>query len=60
MRGITAGPDGNVWVCASDSNRIARISPAGMLTTWDIPSLNAEPYESHPARTAISILPSRG
>jgi virginiamycin B lyase len=44
MRGITKGPDGNVWASASDSNLIARITPAGALTTFAIPSANAQPY----------------
>src|SRR6202049_48090 len=44
MRGITKGPDGNVWASASDSNLIARITPAGVLTTFPIPSANAQPY----------------
>ncbi len=44
MRGITKGPDGNVWASASDSNLIARITPAGVLTTFAIPSANAQPY----------------
>jgi streptogramin lyase len=43
LRGITKGPDGNVWACAQDSNLIARITPAGTLTTFTIPSANAEP-----------------
>jgi virginiamycin B lyase len=44
MRGITNGPDGNVWACAADSSLIARITPAGTLTTFAIPSANAQPY----------------
>ncbi len=44
LRGITKGPDGNVWACAADSNLIARITPAGALTTFAIPSANAQPY----------------
>ena len=44
MRGMAKGPDGNVWACASDSNLIARITPAGVLTTFAIPSANAQPY----------------
>lgn len=44
MRGMAKGPDGNVWACAADSNLIARISPTGVLTTFAIPSANAQPY----------------
>ena len=44
MRGMAKGPDGNVWATAADSNLIARITPAGVLTTFAIPSANAQPY----------------
>jgi streptogramin lyase len=44
MRGMANGPDGNVWASASDSNLIARITPTGTLTTFAIPSANAQPY----------------
>jgi streptogramin lyase len=44
MRGITNGPDGNVWACAEDSNSIARVTPSGVLTTFAVPSNNAQPW----------------
>jgi sugar lactone lactonase YvrE len=44
MRGMAKGPDGNVWASAESSDLIARISPSGVLTTFAIPSANAEPY----------------
>jgi streptogramin lyase len=44
MRGMAKGPDGNVWATASDSSLIARITPAGTLTTFATPTANAQPY----------------
>jgi streptogramin lyase len=44
LRGMTKGPDGNVWACAEDSSLIARITPAGTLTTFATLSANAQPY----------------
>ncbi|MEO8432096.1 MAG: hypothetical protein ABI592_11355 [Acidobacteriota bacterium] len=40
--GITAGPDGNVWFTERSGNRVSRITPTGVLTRFDIPSV-AEP-----------------
>ena len=31
-RGITAGPDGNLWVAESDVDQIARVTPDGVVT----------------------------
>src|SRR5262245_59677764 len=43
-RGIVAGPDGNVWYAAIDSDRIGRITPAGAITTFlDPMALTAAP-----------------
>ena len=36
--GITAGPDGNLWFCANGSNRIVRLTPAGVFTEFPIPN----------------------
>ena len=33
-RGITAGPDGNVWFTEFDGNQIGRITPAGAITEF--------------------------
>ena len=32
--GITAGPDGNLWVAAAGSDRIARVTPTGAITEF--------------------------
>ncbi len=42
--GITAGPDGNLWFTefADSANKIGRITPAGVVTEFDIPSGLAE------------------
>src|SRR5207245_7665222 len=42
---IAAGPDGNLWFTArSDpTGHIGRITPAGVITTFDIPSKNVDP-----------------
>ncbi len=37
-RGITAGPDGNVWFTELDGNRIGRITTTGSFTEFKIPS----------------------
>ena len=37
--GIVAGPDGNLWVAASNSNKIDRITTAGVIT--EFPTLSA-------------------
>ena len=33
-RGITAGPDGNIWFAEDGGNRIGRITPAGVVTEF--------------------------
>ena len=37
-RGIAAGPDGNLWFAEVLSNKIGRITPAGVLTEYPLPS----------------------
>src|ERR1035438_7398253 len=36
--GITAGPDGNVWFTEYRAGKIGRITPAGVITEFSIPS----------------------
>jgi streptogramin lyase len=45
FKGITAGPDGNLWFTESDSNAIAigRISTAGIITEFPLPTLQSAP-----------------
>src|SRR5947209_20448477 len=37
--GITAGPDGNLWFTESGRDTIGRMSPAGIITEFSLPSL---------------------
>jgi virginiamycin B lyase len=41
---ITSGPDGNLWFCASTTNQIGRITPAGAITGFPIPTPAARPF----------------
>ena len=41
--GITGGPDGNVWFTELVGNRIGRITPAGEITEFPVPTANSEP-----------------
>jgi streptogramin lyase len=36
--GITVGPDGNLWVAAARSDRIARVTPGGAVTEFTLPA----------------------
>jgi streptogramin lyase len=40
---ITPGPDGNLWFTEFWSNRIGRMTPAGNLTEFPIPTANSAP-----------------
>jgi streptogramin lyase len=40
---ITSGPDGNLWFTEFWTNRIGRITPAGVLTEFPIPTLDSAP-----------------
>ena len=42
--GIAAGPDGNIWFTERFANFIGKITPAGMITEFPIPSVNSQPY----------------
>ena len=44
-RGITAGPDGNVWFTEENGNRIGRITPAGVVTEFPRRSRRSAPTE---------------
>jgi len=45
-RGITAGPDGNVWVAQAGGNgAIARVSPAGVATEFDVGLTPGDPWD---------------
>jgi hypothetical protein len=35
--GITAGPDGNVWFTEQSGNNIGQITPAGVITEFEVP-----------------------
>lgn len=39
-RGITLGPDGNVWFTEYNSDKIGRITPAGDITEFPLPTTN--------------------
>ena len=39
--GIAAGSDGNMWVTESETDKIARVTPAGIITEFAIPGASA-------------------
>jgi streptogramin lyase len=41
LRGICLGPDGNIWFTVA--NRVGRLTPAGAITTFELPTANARP-----------------
>jgi len=41
--GITSGPDGNLWFTERFGNNIGRITPAGVITEFPIPTGGSEP-----------------
>ena len=43
LRGITAGPDGNLWFTQAGSDKIGRISPAGVITEFTVPGVGSQP-----------------
>ena len=43
--GIAAGPDGNLWFAELDANSIGRMTPAGTVTEWEIPTARGEPAD---------------
>jgi virginiamycin B lyase len=42
--GITAGPDGNLWFTEYGGNKIGRITTAGVITEFPIPTDDSEPW----------------
>src|SRR4051812_33013113 len=42
-QGVTAGPDGNVWFTETNANRVGRMTPAGVVTTFAIPTPGSQP-----------------
>jgi hypothetical protein len=42
-RGITAGPDGNLWFTEEFGNKIGRITPDGVITEFPIPTPGSRP-----------------
>src|SRR5216684_1342561 len=42
-RGITAGPDGNLWFTERGGNSIGRITPSGSITEFPTPTANSGP-----------------
>jgi streptogramin lyase len=72
-QGITAGPDGNLWFTEFWANRIGRMTPAGVLTEFPIPSYETGPrgivtgpdgnlwfVESHFNHTAVARITTAG
>lgn len=41
--GITPGPDGNVWFTEGNHNKIGKVTPAGVVTEYDLPNSGANP-----------------
>src|SRR5215831_18955009 len=41
--GIVSGPDGNLWFTEINSNKIGRITTAGVVTEFDVPTANSHP-----------------
>jgi streptogramin lyase len=41
--GITAGPDGNLWFTERDGNRVGKITPAGVITGFALPTAGSGP-----------------
>jgi streptogramin lyase len=42
-RGITAGPDGNLWFTEFDGNKTGRVSTTGVFTEYPIPTASSYP-----------------
>jgi len=38
---IVSGPDGNLWFTEDSENKIGRITPAGVITEFTIPTLRS-------------------
>ena len=44
LRSIAAGPDGNIWFADGTNHAIGRLTPAGDITTFPLPSLDRVPF----------------
>jgi streptogramin lyase len=42
--GITAGPDGNLWFTEYSGNKIGKITTAGVVSEFALPTVNSRPY----------------
>ena len=42
---IVMGDDGNLWFTAFFANKIGRITPAGVVTLFPVPTANSEPFD---------------
>jgi hypothetical protein len=42
---IAAGPDGALWFTEFNANQIGRITPAGSITEYAVPTFDGEPLE---------------
>ena len=42
---IVLGDDGNLWFTACFANKIGRITPAGVVTLFPVPTSNSEPFD---------------
>src|SRR5438445_611851 len=52
-QGIATGPDGNVWFTEAGAGRIGRMTPAGALTEFNLPSV-PPPAGSGPGSPEVS------
>src|SRR5665213_4546154 len=41
--GITAGPDGNVWITEFFGNKVAKVTSSGAVTEYTVPTIGSEP-----------------
>src|SRR5215213_8985844 len=42
---ITPGPDGNLWFTLTEANRVARITPEGVVTNFTLSTAGSFPYD---------------
>ena len=53
VRGIVGGPDGNVWVTEFEGNSVAKVTPDGTFTAYQLTTANSAPITRANARTAF-------
>jgi len=44
LRGITQGPDGNIWFTEVKGNKIGKITPSGDITEYSLQDANSNPH----------------